>query len=623
MNTRDVDKESHMSLLGDAEVSNANKLLQSQYKTEWCTRLKEEMNDVMRQLKERCKERQYIEKLIPACYGIYQLLQSLTALEAAPTKKYDFYSMYYPLETLVHILREGCCKDGEDEALAENERLYEFIHKISMTLHGTLRTDIQFFQIRDFNATLHYAPAKLRAYYTMFVFMVSAHIKEVSSDQSGEKRHSYIFCPGMFKGVGVKQLFRRPTDEKRLMLISVPERYLYFPKNLSVILAHEVGHLAGEKLRKRKERHETFLKCSYRILCLELTKLIANRFERAEIIKDSRKKYLRFEDLDLRDALLRENAHLENEEKDEAHMYYSEASIQRIVVSYKNICELYGTMCCVKFSKLLFQEDSWKFCEKNAGGNNDEYSSSVKNIRSKFLFCEALSDDMKSRLDMYRTDMLSDLLHQFHYLLSEPVSDILAILILGLEPYEYLYSVADERKENNTEEQFSKGLTKVRIALVVHVIEQLLKEDERGMAEELLGDWRNVYKQVALNCNSKETMVKNLILQAFKYKEKDICNKQDAIQDYQSPIDQEKNVIEAKRYDYLNDLEIFQIMSEYLLTCGREYVCQILDNPRCKTSRDIVQESFRKCAGDTPIGLMEQVDVFLHRFENEWKDEYL
>lgn len=620
LNTRDLDKESRMPLFEDAEVSKANRLLQSQYKTEWCTKLKEEMDGVMRQLKERCKERQYIEKLIPACYGIYQLLQSLTALEAAPTKRYDFYSMYYPLEALVHILKDGCYREGEDEALAENERLYEFVHRISMTLHGTLRTDIQFFQIKDFNATLHYAPAKLRAYYTMFVFMVSAHIKEASYESPEAKRHSYIFCPGMFRGVGVRQLFRRPTDEKRLMLISVPERYLYFPKNLSIILAHEVGHLAGERLRKRKERHETFLKCSYRILCLELTKLIANRFERGGVIKNSKREYLRFEDLDLRDALLRENAHLEGGERDAEHMYYSEASIQRVVTSYKNICELYGAMYCAKYGRSLLQEKSWKL--KDDGGIDDEYSSSVKKVRSRFLFCESLAEDMRRRFELYRMDMLKDLLHQLHYLLSEPVSDILAILILGLEPYEYLYSVADERKANSTEEQFSKGLTKVRIALVVYVMEQLSREDEHEKAKDLIGSWQDVYKQVVSNSNSSKLMVQDLVLQAFKYKEMDICDKQNKIQDYQSPIDQEKNVIEARRYDYLNDLEIFETMSEYLLACGREYVYQILDNPKCKTSRAIVQESFRKCAGDTPICLMEQVDVFLHRFENEWKDEY-
>lgn len=619
LNTRDLVKESRMPFLGDSEISKANRLLQLQYKTEWCTRLKVEMDDVMRQLKNRCKEKQYIEKLIPACYGIYQLLQSLTALEAAPTKKYDFYSIYYPLEVLVHILREGCSKEGEDEALAENGRLYEFVHKISMTLHGTLRTDIQFFQIRDFNATLHYAPAKLRAYYTMFVFMISAHIKEVSSEPL--KRHSYIFCPGMFKGVGVRQLFRRPTDEKRLMLISVPERYLYFPKNLSIILAHEVGHLAGEQLRKRKVRHETFLKCSYRILCLELTKLIVNKFTKEADINCSMRNRLRFEDLDLYNALLRENARLEDSERDTAHMYYSESSIHRIVLSYKNVCELYEAMCCVKYSRLLFQED-WKRCKKNVGETNEEYVSSVKNMRSKFLFCESLADDMKKRFELYREDMLRDLLYQFHYLLSEPVSDILAILILGLEPYEYLYSIADERKANRVDEQFSRGLTKVRIALVVHVMEQLLKEDKHGKAGYLLGYWQDVYKQVGSSSNVSEPMVRDLLLEAYKYIKKDLRDKQTQIQNYQSPIDQEKNILKVKRYDYLNDLEIFEAMSKYLLVCGREYVCQILDNSKCKTSRAIVQESFRKCAGDTAIGLMEQIDVFLHRFENEWKNEY-
>ena len=626
LNTHDLDKEPQMPLLKDAEISEANRRMQSEYKAEWCTKLKGEMDGVVQQLTERCKEKPYIEKLIPACYGIYQLLQSLTALEAAPTKKYDFYSMYYPLEALVHILKEGCSEEGrreeKDEALAENGRLYEFVHKVSMTLHGTLRTDIQFFQIRDFNATLHYAPAKLRAYYTMFVFMVSAHIKEVGSELSEAKRHSYIFCPGMFKGVGVRQLFHRPADEKRLMLISVPERYLYFPKSLSIILAHEVGHLAGERLRKRKERYETFLNCSYRILCLELTKFIANWLKNGAVMDDEKGECLRFNDLDLREALLQESIRLEGREEDRAHMYYSEASIQRIVIAYRNICVLYGDRCCAKYGRSLLQEKFWKVLKKDAGEDDTEYSSEARNKRSRFLLCESLAGDMKSRLELYRAEMLRSLLQQLHYLLSEPVSDILAILILGLKPYEYLYSIADERKANSTEEQFGRGLTKARIGLVVSVMEQL-REDcmDEGEAKGMLGSWQNVYEQVGLDKDASESMVHDLIAEASAYKE-GLRDKWEEIRNYQSSIDQDENVVRKKTYDYLNDMEVFGIMREYLLTCGREYVCQILKNPKCGASRAIVRESFRGCEGDTPISLMEQVDVFLHRFENEWKNEY-
>lgn len=626
LNTRDESRQSRMQLISNKDIAKANQSLQMSYKTELCASLKDEVDKLLLQLKDECEKRQYIEKLITACYGIYQLLQSLTTLETAPTKKYDFFSIYYPLETIVHILKTGDCEAEERtkiESFAENDLLYEFIHRISMTLHGTLRTDIQFFQIRDFNATLHYAPAKLRAYYTFFVFMLSAHIKEVSSDLSEVKKHSYIFCPGMFKGVSVKQLCRQPMEEKRLMLITVPERYLYFPKNLLVILGHEVGHLAGERLRKRKERHKAFLECSYRVLCLELTKYAAHLYKNASKGKKGEENFrpeLRFCDADLWDALLAENELIEKTVKDKAHMNYSGPSMQRIEIVYKKIYHKYGKMCLAKYGRLLLKK-LWSSHEADAEKKHDEYSSAMKEVCEKYIFCDDLVDRMLERFSLYRMTMLPDLLQQIHYLLSEPVSDILAILILGLDPSEYLYSVADERKENRTREQFGKGIIKVRIALVVKVMEQLRKEFKDQWIQELLESWRAVYDTIIPIDGDYGTMESDLALEAFEYVD-NLGNKLDMICDYQSPINQDKDAIEKKVYDYLNDEEMFQKMSEYLLICGKEYIHQISRNNSYKYSRGILRESFRKCAGGTPIELMEQIDIFLYRFEEEWKNEY-
>ena len=579
------------------------------------------MDTVVRQMDEIRRKGEYIGNLVTACYGIYQLLQSLTALEAAPTKKYDFYSIYYPLETLVHILKERCCSAQGDEELAENELLYEFIHKISMTLHGTLRTDIQFFQIRDFNATLHYAPAKLRAYYTLFVFMLSAHIKEVSSVPSEMKKHSYIFCPGLFKEVSVKQLFSRPEDEKRLMLITVPERYLYFPENLSIILAHEVGHLAGEGLRNRKVRHRTFLECSYRILCLELTKLAMHLFKNVADStkkKESEEEVLQFHDSDMWDALLAENECMEGKEEDKVHMYYSEPSKWRIRTLHEKIRSKYGRMYFVKYSKSLMQEP-WRLRENEDRKEEDKYSLSMKSTRGKYIFCDSLVDTMTGRWYFYNIDMLPDLLTQIHYLLSEPVSDILAILIYGLNPMEYLHSVAEERMEGQAE--VDMGITKVRIALVINVMKKLAKKYEKLAIRDLLENWDDVYRKINLNDMQSDSVEFGLIAMARDY-ENSLSDKLVHIEGYESTVNQDKNVVTERVYDYLNDSEIFDDMSEYLLVCGEEYVRRISENSQYSKSREIVRKAFRKCAGDTPIDLMEQVDMFLYHFEKEWKDEY-
>lgn len=151
--------------------------------------------------------------------------------------------------------------------ISENAEIYNFIHKISMTLHGTLRTDIQFFQIRDFNVIVHYAPAKLRAFYALWALQLSDYYNDFCNVQN---QYSFICSPGMFRETGVKQLFTNYDETKRLMLITVPERHLYSPRWLSVILAHEVSHFVGYTVRNREVRHNIWLECCARVLFLEM-----------------------------------------------------------------------------------------------------------------------------------------------------------------------------------------------------------------------------------------------------------------------------------------------------------------------------------------------------------------
>jgi hypothetical protein len=46
------------------------------------------------------------EKIVTCCHAMWQLIQSMKALEVAPTKKYDFLSLYYPLQGFVNILEQ-------------------------------------------------------------------------------------------------------------------------------------------------------------------------------------------------------------------------------------------------------------------------------------------------------------------------------------------------------------------------------------------------------------------------------------------------------------------------------------------------------------------------------------
>ncbi len=528
--------------------------------------------------------------------------------------------MYYPLVTLVHILKDVCCRKEEAEEFAENECLYDFIHKVSMTLHGTLRTDIQFFQIRDFNAVVHYAPAKLRAYYTLLVFMISVHMKEISLET---KKHSYIFCPGMFKDIAVKQLRDHPADMERLMLITVPERYLYFPKNLSIILAHEVGHLAGEKIRKREKRHEVFLECSYRIWCLEATKFANDVLSKKIDFKNEKgnyKKDLIYKEEELWEVLQRVNKRADAEEKDQTHKYYSWPSMRRIRNIYGQVSDKYGHIFWEKYGSSL-QKAFQKKLEKSHKGQSSDYSNLAESVRSKFFFCEALVEELGKLFDLYRLAVLPNLLKILHHLLSEPISDVLAVLILGLSPYEYLCSMADEIKINESEERFGQDMHKVRIALVVSVMGQL---QESHCNNEELGDllfhWEGVYQRLMPKLKDAPALF-TLLMEAHDY-EDSLADKIVNVDNYRDFINEERRAVGTRNYDFLNDKAVFEKMCGYLMSCGEEYIRQLTENSEYKHTRQIVADSFRRCTDNTPVELMEEIEAFLEHFENEWMREY-
>ncbi|MCC8150041.1 MAG: hypothetical protein LIO96_00865 [Lachnospiraceae bacterium] len=249
------------------DIRGWNDSFEIQTQAELCRKLAERMEQMNRKLA-GIDAPDADEKAVTFSSAIRQLDYSLCALEAAPTKKYDFYSIYEPLETLVSILED---KLAESEDVGEYMLIYDFIHKISMTFHGTLRTDIQFFQIRDFNVIVHYAPAKLRAFYSLWTTKAAYFFERAGGQREGS--HKFVVAPGMFGRTSVKELFPESEKTKSLMLITIPERNLYIPKWMVIVLTHEVSHFVGGNLRRREEREGYVFSILARIMELEVKEL--------------------------------------------------------------------------------------------------------------------------------------------------------------------------------------------------------------------------------------------------------------------------------------------------------------------------------------------------------------
>lgn len=126
--------------------------------------------------------------------SLWKLLFSLAALESAPTRKYDFHSLYWPYRMLIDMLDSENGRNSQD---LPDDNLYGFIHGHSSTLNGTLRTDIQFFQVNDFNAIVHYAPAKLRAFYSAWTYELTNcyRLVHVTKQEDLEREYEFVIVP--------------------------------------------------------------------------------------------------------------------------------------------------------------------------------------------------------------------------------------------------------------------------------------------------------------------------------------------------------------------------------------------------------------------------------------------
>lgn len=223
-----------------------------------------QLEEIVSQYQDEYEDINYVTNLV----AMWKLLTSLRALERAPARKYEFKSLYEPYQLLHEALFGSSMEERTPESLEQLKRnwaqlrnLSVMIQNFSTTLHSTMRNDLQFFQINDFNAIAHYAPAKLRAFYAAWVSWLVKDYRKFQKE-SEEKKYAFLVVPDNGPQANTEELKRKDlmpvcfihagkACNYRIMCINLPERLLYTPEITCVILAHEVAHFGGGQAKKR------------------------------------------------------------------------------------------------------------------------------------------------------------------------------------------------------------------------------------------------------------------------------------------------------------------------------------------------------------------------------------
>lgn len=563
------------------------------------------------------------EEEISYLYSIWQLLQSLKALETAPTKKYDFWSLYHPLSMLIQILSTK----GD---LSKSSRLHEFIHKISMTLHGTLRTDIQFFQIRDFNVIVHYAPAKLRAFYSLWAISVKnfynalshAYQERTSARYAGNEMHEYsfVFSPGMFKEVSVKQLYENYEEKRQLMLITSPERYLYLLHWTPLILAHEVSHFVGSCPRSRPARHEVWLLCSIRTLVLELERFRYDSIGRDATsynLADHLEKAISETTLynNLQKQMLDDEKTVRERECKLEHPFHSLNSQRIIMYTFRRTVQT--------DMEHLISGDSGTIQAKmkeELGFENFRVEERV-NV-SEFLrqITYGRDEAIKKFIEKFQSNWLGQLLDVYKYLTVESYADLMMVLSLELSPERYLRVFSDSTvmaRFNEKTEKINNTMV-VRIGLVIDAVEFVVQDTPEIWDDEFVRLWSgDVARNLVEQLQSSEAVCS---LAAYVYKYLDRCRTNDhlkAIRHYEGVYNRRRREFSETRFDFLSDKIVWELLSGYMQTCARAYVQAMSADAEVGKMQDQLKGTYDAMTRGSIYDAVQEIENFLEKFERE------
>lgn len=571
------------------------------------------------------------KKEITLYQSIKQTMESMKSLKEADTKKYEFYSLYKPFSVLLKIM------SGTNlENVGKKKDVYEFLRAVGSTMHGTLRTDIRFFQIRDFNTIVHYAPSKLRAFYVAWLDNLSKFC-----GNNSDINPSFIISSGIYSEVSVRRLFdihveergketegepknleRVDKDKEHLILVTVSEGDLYSPSRLMRILAHENSHFVNG-FRKREEREKHWENIIQRIFELEfnhyLYKIAKNQEYILNAIQDVNTqgsngyKYL--------ECSFGEYWKTNGETYGKACSHYSKEAMSRIVNHYSQLAEGENLGVFIKtyiqkiFIEVYRQIDNNFKIQKKKEEEKCGYANQFEKV------CQ----QMKGFYQMFLAEILNDCCECLGRLTSEMFSDFFAVLILNIEPEEYFKSCIYETKKKDWINEQGGAFFFVRMAIVIESIQRLCEEKTSLIVSVDNGFYEN-WNRKAIS-EEKEKQRRNgedeMEIQEIQYfntlefaeQSQDMLKKTD---DY-IPVfgyGEEGKTGDLEHIDFFYDEFILNEFCRYLVACGTDFWNSIKEDAERYKKLQELRKSYNIMSRGTLMEVAIEIEKCLKNFEH-------
>lgn len=604
-------------------VRDSGKKLVEKLKPEYCDQIAPVLEHIYEIIQDMYSKDDKVKSIY---FALYQLLQSFKVLELSPAKRYDFFSMFPPFEMLIKIViqklekakrEQSVSAAWNNENIGEQKEIFDFIHKISMTFHSAQRTDLQFFQIQDFNVIVHYTPAKLRAFYAIWLLNLAELYGRFKS--ATEKYYSYIFAPGMFGTTVVKQLCFEGDETYRLMLVTLPDRAVYNIRQLLIVLSHEAAHIGCERLRE--ERHLSAVRTCARIALLELHAFMLCEFEDYSegldtdifIKKIAQDRHILQE---LEDDLLEENGYILNKIKlekldDECRR---DSSIKHLSDAFHNMLEHYGDKLTADYCAHI---KNAYFSARKGGKKDHGYLMKV----SKFI--NDTRKDLRTAIEVFQDSQLKHVMDAFYYIEEEAFADLMTILTLehSMESYFFSFTKGEMVKEDIAEHPDGTPVI-VRMALVIETVIRIAEENQwlKTNRPQFAEEWKK--RELVRLCKTfKEKSTEEILaLQILQYKN-DVTDFVDKIDQYVRMYSISEGGYTKHEFGFLLDKVFWDRLSDYLYLCAQNYIDTLRQQEgTLAEEQKYVANIYRRLNDGTVADVMEVIEKVLEKREKKYEN---
>jgi hypothetical protein len=431
------------------------------------------------------------------------ILNSLQKYEKSDFSKYIFLTIYDPVNTFIEMMY-----DANYHKIIVDHQEQELINAINIQVQNTIGASRSFAETPDFNAAIYHSPVKLNALYASYAFYVTERLRMQTDSSKLDYNYRFMICPWMQEQIMSFNIFEEGITDKNVILLKIPERLLYQPRDLMIMLTHEIAHFVGEDIRNRVKRYDCFINIIINSFISYIKGIPGLEDFVAATDFETVKEFLYHK------LQLKSERYIESKRKEEPEY----AKYRYTLLSTKD--ELNNVIRGVirdyrKDLFLLFKTNYYKkhkdkiqdlYSDIYSSEYNRENIQSFKKEQYNILEYEKGWDDAIFKLlYQYSESLITPGINLISQIFSETYADLISVMTLGLKPLDYI-STFFRMKDKNT----SLFFLTIRITLVVIVmsIDELQSITTYTFQDSWREEWGELLKRY--NQNDRDPLAKTI-----------------------------------------------------------------------------------------------------------------